>query len=243
MRKIHRFFALCTLLLLLPMAHPAQCNAQQDTCIFELQGYGLYDRYLAIDDMGGGALMGTWHSSSIFDLGIGIEWVSAQRVALNVQGKVKLHTFSKGTLYIVNRYMARYYTGYKMQEFTSAALMGWQNRHWQFELGLCNRWTADLVQRTDGGRNTILEPMNIMFGVEGYLFDASHNWNVGGRWSNYNDFIIERFANWFYSLKGYYQLPHNTRFTAEVGIHPAGSLNLTSSYNGWFMHLGALKKF
>ena len=56
-----------------------------------------------------------------------------------------------------------------------------------------------------------------------------------------HDFIIERVANWFFSTKALYRLPDGTRLYAEVGIHPVGSLNLTASYDGWYLHLGAIK--
>lgn len=108
-------------------------------------------------------------------------------------------------------------------------------------MGLCNRYTAELVQRSNGGMGTVFEPLNVLFAAEGWWNNRldTHPWNVGVRWSNYNDFIIERVANWFFSVKGYYLLHDGTALIAEAGVHPVGSLNLTASYDGFYFHIGA----
>ena len=90
--------------------------------------------------------------------------------------------------------------------------------------------------------------MNVAFAAEGWWQDEACEvavplYNIGLRWSNYNDFIIERVANWFFSLKGYYTMQDGTMLVAEAGLHPVGSLNLTASYDGWWMHLGAVRRF
>ena len=85
----------------------------------------------------------------------------------------------------------------------------------------------------------------MLFGVEYWWHDRQMDsrWNVGLRWSNYNDFVIERVSMWFYSLKGYYQMAENVRLIGEIGLHPVGSLNLTSSYDGWFARVGVSNHF
>jgi acyl-ACP thioesterase len=166
------------------------------------------------------------------------------RIAAKLGGMATLLTTNKGQrLTLENSYLWRHYPSLNMQEFTGALQVGWYARHVNLHLGLCNRYHAELVLRNNGGMGTVLEPMNVMFAAEGWWYNqlAPHQWNVGLRWSNYNDFIIERVANWFFSAKAWYRLPENTAFYAEVGLHPVGSLNLTASYDGWFLHLGAIR--
>lgn len=214
-----------------------------------LKGYGFYDCHLATGGFGGGALLLDWQVAPAFTLGGGIEYASLNRVSARLSGEATLLTTRKGCrLTIENSYLWRQYPDWDRQEFTSALQLGWNAHHAVLHLGLCNRYTADLIQRTDGGAATICEPMNVMFAVEGWWMDEANEvvspmFNIGLRWSNYNDFVIERVANWFFSLKGYYTLPDGTSLTAEVGTHPVGSLNLTASYDGWFCHLGAMRRF
>ena len=209
-------------------------------------GYGFYDYHYATDGVGGGALMADWRVSSTFTLYAGAEYASSNRIAAKLGGVATLLTTSKGQrLTLENSYLWRHYPTLDRQEFTSALQLGWLARHANLHMGLCNRYSAPLVQRSDGGMGTVLEPMNVMFAVEGWWNNQalSQQWNVGLRWSNYNDFVIERVANWFLSAKGFYTLKDGTALTAEVGVHPVGSLNLTASYDGLFMHLGAMRRF
>lgn len=232
-------------LLLLLMATPSAHSQEPDSAShpFTLTGYGLYDFHYATDGIGGGALMLDWQVSPAFKLGIGAEYVSSNRIAAKLGGAATLLTTDNGCLTLENSYLWRHYPSLNMQEFTGALQVGWYARHVNLHLGLCNRYHAELVLRNNGGMGTVLEPMNVMFAAEGWWYNqlAPHQWNVGLRWSNYNDFIIERVANWFFSVKAWYRLPESTAFYAEVGLHPVGSLNLTASYDGWFLHLGAIR--
>ena len=211
-----------------------------------LQGYGFYDFHYATDGIGGGALLLDWPVAQSFTLSAGVEYASSNRIAAKLAGRATLLTTAKKQrLTLENSYLWRHFLSLDLQEFTSALQLGWYARHAALHLGLCNRYFAPLVQRSDGGEATVFEPMNVMFAAEGWWRDQTlpGKWNVGLRWSNYNDFVIERVANWFFSAKGWYLLPYNSVLTIEAGIHPVGSLNLTASYDGWFCHIGALKSF
>lgn len=234
------------LILMLALATPA---IGQETPLpshrLTLTGYGLYDFHYATGDIGGGALQLAWHVSPTFSLEAGAEYASSNRIAAKLSGEATLLTTPQGRrLTLRNSYLWRHFPQLDLQEFTGALQVGWHARHIQLHLGLCNRYTAALIQRSDGGRGTVFEPMNVMFAAEGWWYNllTPHAWNIGLRWSNYNDFIIERVANWFFSAKALYTLPKGADLYAEVGIHPVGSLNLTASYDGWFLHLGATKQ-
>ena len=227
----------------------AMCQTKGDTVKrtnVTLQGYGLYDYHYATDAVGGGALLLDWRVEPVFTLGVGAEYVSSNRISARLSGEAALLTTQKRQrLTLENSYLWRHYPAIDRQEFTSALQLGWRARHVDLHLGLCNRYSAALILRADGGAGTVFEPMNLMFAVEGWWNNQTlpQQWNVGLRWSNYNDFVIECVANWFFSAKGFYTLKDGTALTAEVGVHPVGSLNLTASYDGWYMHLGAMRRF
>ena len=140
--------------------------------------------------------------------------------------------------YIENRYLYRIFTDYHLQEFNAMLTLGYRNAHWNFQLGLCNRYIAEIPLRKNGGEGVIFEPMNVVFKVEGNLFDQNHPWNIGAGVSNYREFIIERFTLFYYNIHGYYDLTTQWRLVGEVGLHPAGVLNLSSQFNGFFINLG-----
>ena len=175
-----------------------------------------------------------------FRMGIGYQATLHERHSINLLWQTDLLNTKKGTLYLENRYLYRVFPNYNMQEFNGLLDLGWENTHWNFQFGLCNRYIAEIPLRINGGMGTILEPMNVTFCVEGYLFDQQHPWNIGGRISNYRDFVIERFTLFFYSINGYYYLNDGLCLTAEAGVHPSGVLNLSAQYNGWFCNLGII---
>lgn len=208
-----------------------------------LTGYGFYDMHYATGSVGGAALLLDWHVAPAFRLGGGIEYASSNRIAARLSGEATLLTTAKKQrLTLENSYLWRHFPSLNIQEFTGALQVGWHARHVDLKMGLCNRYIAELVQRDNGGMGTIFEPMNVMFAVEGWWNNSlePQKWNAGLRWSNYNDFIIERVANWFFSAKGFYAITDKTVLMAEVGAHPAGSLNLTASNDGWFMKIGGI---
>ena len=151
----------------------------------------------------------------------------------------------KGLFYIENRYLYRRFKDFGLQEFNGMFCLGYRNTHWDFKLGLYNRYIAEIPLRKDGGMGTILEPMNVVFDIQYQLFSEYDNfsreynkWNIGAGISNQREFIIERVTLFFYTLNGYFAIDEHWRIVGEAGLHPSGILNLSSQYNGYFINLG-----
>ncbi len=207
-----------------------------------LRTYGEYDYTRTSGSSASWAFLGDYQLANNFNIGLGYQVTTLGRHAINLQWQVKLLQAQCGTLYLENRYLYRLFPNYKLQEFNALVDLGWRNRHFNFQLGLANRYTAPIPLRLNGGMETVFEPMNVTFCVEGNLFDQQHPWNLGARVSNYRDFVIERFTLFFYSLNGYYDFGNGLRLTAEAGLHPCGVLNLSSQYNGWYGNVGLIWK-
>ena len=207
-----------------------------------LQTYGEYDYTRTSGHSASLALKGDYRMAENFNIGLGFQATTLSRYSLNLQYQVNLLKARCGTLYLENRYLYRLFTNYDLQEFNGVLDLGWRNRHFNFQLGLTNRYTAPIPLRKNGGMETVFEPMNVTFCVEGNLFDQEHPWNVGARVANYRDFVIERFTLFFYSVNGYYDLGNGLRLTAEAGLHPSGVLNLSAQYNGWYGNVGLIWK-
>ena len=207
-----------------------------------LKTYGEYDYTLASGHSGSWAVMGDYQLANNFNIGLGYQVTTFNRHAYNLQYQVVLLRAKSGTLYLENRYLHRFYPNFNLQEFNAVLDLGWRNRHFNFQLGLTNRFTAPIPLRKNGGMDVIFEPMNVTFCIEGNIFDQTHPWNLGARVSNYRDFIIERFTLFFYSVNGYYDFGNGLRIIAEVGLHPCGVLNLSAQYNGMYGNVGLIWK-
>lgn len=178
-----------------------------------------------------------------FRMGLGIHASTQNHFDLNFAYQVDVIRAKRGTLFLENRYLYRYFNGYKLQEFNALLNVGYRNIHWVFKLGLCNRFIAEVPLRKNGGESIVFEPMNIVFDVEYNLFSQDHNWNVGAGISNTREFVVERFTLFYYNLHGYYNLNEHSRLNAELGIHPSGILNLTAQPNGLYFNVGYVYNF
>ena len=207
-----------------------------------LRTYGEYDYTRTSGSSAAWAVLGDYQLANNFNIGLGYQVTTFNRHAINLQWQTQLLQAECGTLYLENRYLYRLYPNYDLQEFNGVLDLGWRNRHFNFQLGLTNRYTAPIPLRKNGGMDVTFEPMNVTFCIEGNLFDQQHSWNLGARVSNYRDFVIERFTLFFYSVNGYYDFGNGLRLTSELGLHPCGVLNLSSQYNGWYGNVGLIWK-
>ena len=207
-----------------------------------LRAYTEYDYNRTNGSRGNFAIASDFQLAKNFHFDLGFQLGTQNRYALNLAYQMDLWNAQKGTLYLENRYLYRLFPSYKLQEFNALLDLGWKNRHWNFQLGLCNRYIAEIPLRVNGGESIVFEPMNVVFNIEGNLFDQNHSWNIGCGISNYREFIIERVTLFYYTMHGYYDLNDQWRLTGEAGLHPAGVLNLSSQYNGFFFNIGCTYK-
>ena len=207
-----------------------------------LQTYAEYDYTRTSGSSASLALKGNYQLADNFNIGLGYHGTTMNRHSINLQFQVDLLKAKSGILYLENRYLYRLFPNYNLQEFNGVLDLGWRSRHFNFQLGLTNRYTAPIPLRQNGGMDVVFEPMNVTFCVEANLFDQQHPWNLGARIANYRDFVIERFTLFFYSVNGYYDFGNGLRITAEAGVHPSGVLNLSAQYNGWFGNVGLIWK-
>lgn len=177
------------------------------------------------------------------NVGMGLKLGSRGSYSFDVKLSTLLFDMKRGELFLENRYLYRLFPKYDIQEFTALLNLAYVSNHLKFHFGLFNRYYGAIPLRKDGGSATIFEPMNVAFAIEAMLFKPSHHWNISARFSNFRDFCIERFTSFFYSLNGYYDIKENICLDAELGLHPAGSLNLTSQPNGFFIKVGMIYKF
>lgn len=208
-----------------------------------IRAYGEYDYNRTEKSIGNFVVAADFQLAPNFHLDLGLQASTQNRYALNIAYQVDLLKTGKGTLFLENRYLYRIFPSYKMQEFNAMLNAGYRNTHWVFKLGLCSRYIAEIPLRKNGGEGIVFEPMNVSFDIEYNLFAQDHPWNIGCGISNYREFIIERFTLFYYTLHGYYDINDQWRLNAEAGLHPAGVLNLSSQYNGFFFNLGCTFKY
>ena len=119
-----------------------------------LRTYGEYDYTRTSGSSASFAFLGNYQLANNFNMGVGFQASTLNRYSLNLQYQVNLLKAQCGTLYLENRYLYRLFPQYKLQEFNALLDLGWRNRHFNFQLGLTNRFTAPIPLRKNGGMET-----------------------------------------------------------------------------------------
>ena len=203
-----------------------------------LKAYAEYDYYRTNKKGFAMSVVSDYQLADNFNIGLGFQASATNRYAIDLRGQVNFLKVEKGRLYVENRYLYRIFPSYGIQEFNALLDIGWQCQHFNVQLGLCNRYTADIPLRNEGGMGTIFEPMNVMFNVQYHVFRDDHRWNIGLGISNQHDFMIERFTLFFYTIDGYFNINDNWQLLGDFTLHPCGVLNLSAQFDGFRVKFG-----
>lgn len=228
-----RFVWFFLLLIVVPFnLSPAQ--EKGDICVTPLVGYGYNYSYGSTVNL---AAMIDWYAAGNFSITGGLQANTGSIYSALVKGKVEF-CLSKGILFIENRYLYNTFYNDNTQEFVSGLSLGYNNRHWKFQLGYSNRFFTQITRVNGDIRSYIVEPVNILYNIEGHLFDSNHPWNIGARLSNIDYFTIERFSSPMVMLLSHCKLTSSTSLFLDTGLRPAGNYNLSSNFWGCFIRIG-----
>lgn len=140
------------------------------------------------------------------------------------------------SFYLENRYLDRWFARNETQEYTLALSAGFQNFHWKFQFGLYGKFFG--AMGNDSGGGLLFEPWGIIYLGEGKVFRDDHCWNIGGRMSNVNYFMIERVTMPLFTLFGDADVGEKMRIFAEVTAHPSGVFNMQVQFYGIMTQVG-----
>lgn len=144
--------------------------------------------------------------------------------------------------YIENRYLGRWFARNYSQEYTMALSLGFLNYHWKFQLGVYGKWFG-AMGKDSSGSPFLFEPWGIIYLGEGKVFRDDHSWNIGGRISNVNYFIIERLSGPMFTLFGDARVSEKVKIFAEVTAHPSGVFNIQAQFYEIFTQIGVKYKW
>ena len=174
-----------------------------------LRSYVDYE-YTRTEGSGGAlAVFGDYQLNEYFTAGLGLKGKIGYPLAINLYWQADLLHAKSGTLYLENRYLYRLFPNLNLQEFNGLLDFGWENRHFNFQLGLCNRYIAEIPLRKDG----ILVSDNVL--QDGDIIESKY------AITRRNRTIHTRMRDYLYELK------HNDQLT--TAIMPVGD-GITVSY-------------
>jgi hypothetical protein len=84
----------------------------------------------------------------------------------------------------------------------------------------------------------IIEPLDFLYRIEGSVRKMSSNWNLSLRFSNFDEFQMERWQQPMVTLIGKYNILKNLSLSLDAGIKPSGVFHIAANYYEFFLQAG-----
>lgn len=174
-----------------------------------------------------------------FSLHCGLQANTANIYSVSAKGTVDL-PLKKGKLFIENRYLYRAIVRNNFQEMNAGISLGYRAKYWKIQGGYHTKFFTQLDTKGGDMYSVVFEPFGVMYLLEAQVFKPEHIWNIGGRVSNFDHFIMERFGNPIFTVFGNYSMNEKVKFIAETGVRPSGITNFNANFWGYFLQIGIL---
>lgn len=161
----------------------------------------------------------------------GVELSTTNSYAASLSEHYSFYSSGKGLFYFENRYLARFFPNIRTQEHSFAFSGGYSNPYIDLFLGLHVKLFGSK------GEYLFYFP-DFIYKIEATIFPKSHFWNIGGRVSNADYFIIERYNMPRFSLFGNCKISPKCELFGVCSIIPAGVFNISAQFWGLTSKIG-----
>lgn len=162
-----------------------------------------------------------------FALRGGVNLQSANIYAVTLAGKIRFG-LPVGYLFINNDYLYKILVRNHTQQIAVSLSLGYTMDYVSVRVGACSNFFSDLPQKN--ATKWIIEPFDLLYDIQAFVFRPSHSWNLGFKVSNIDYFLWEHFTNPRFSLLGKVSLTERLNFDAELGCMPVGMFNAAASF-------------
>lgn len=172
-----------------------------------------------------------------FSINGGLQANTANIYSISAKGTVGI-PLKIGKLYIENRYLYKIIQRINFQEMNAAISLGYAAKYWKIQAGFNTKFYG--LMNESNNNSIIFEPFNVLYLLEGTVFKPDHIWNIGGRVSNFDHFIMERFGNPIFTVFGHYTISEKIKLVTETGVRPSGITNINANFWGYYLQIGML---
>ncbi len=164
-----------------------------------------------------------------FTLHGGINLQTANVYAATLGGRVRFG-LPIGHIFIDNEYLYKALVRNHTQQLCAALSVGYAMDYVSVRAGLFSKYFCALPSEKYGKSAAVIEPFNLLYEVQAFIFRPTHKWNLGLKVSNVDYFQWEHPTDPCVSLLGNCQLTERLRFVSEFGCRPAGIFNIAANF-------------
>lgn len=209
----------------------------QEKSFFSLQPIVEYGYNYTHQNYGCVDVLADFRVANNVSLHCGLQGNTANLYSVVAKGTIDF-PLKKGALFIENRYLYKAIVRNNIQELNMGISLGYRATYWKIQGGYCNRFFTQLVQKNKDLYSIVFQPFGVMYLIEANVFKPEHTWNIGGRVSNFDYFIMERIGYPIFTLFCTYSLNKKCQWITAAGVRPSGITNGNANFWGFFLQSG-----
>lgn len=149
-------------------------------------------------------------------------------VALNLRPKFPLR---HGELFLETRLLYKAIARNQIHDFVGGISLGYRMDYFQIQIGGAGRMMATMHQDWHSNHQLDFEPV-MQYALEVFVRPQKSPWNLSFRFTNFDDWQVERFFQPLFMLNSYVTLAPNWRLLMRVECKPTGMFHLNASFYG-----------
>ena len=217
-------------------------SAHSQTVPYSITAMGEYAYNTTYGHQSGLDLLGYLPVSSHFDISPALQTSTANVHTAAVQARA-LFPLGPGDLYLKNRIIFRAVARSGMYDLSAGLSLGYDWDYVEAEFGMFSRFVDTFGRDIHSTDETLCEPFNLLYRIEGRLRPKTSRWNAVLSVSNADLFQLERMWQPIFSLGGRYSITERVGLRLDAVLKPAGMFHLNAEFYSIAVRAGATITF
>ncbi|MBR1809107.1 MAG: hypothetical protein IJ776_06945 [Paludibacteraceae bacterium] len=148
-----------------------------------------------------------------------------------------------GEMYLDTRLLYKAVARNRTHEFAAALGLGYRMDYVDVQLGVYSRFLMDFGYRWHSEDEIVAEPFGFLYSIEVFVRPRTSNWNLSLRFSDTDDYQIERLWQPLFMIGGRYSPIERLSVLLQAQCKPTGMFHLNASFYGAVVRAGISYRF
>jgi hypothetical protein len=153
----------------------------------------------------------------------------------------KYRVCRQGEIVLRNQYQYNVYVSDNMQSFNIVLMAAFDHDYFYAGIGTLSQFFF-MLKQDKTHNNSLIEPIDIAYDLQGRIFPKHHNWNIGLQITNIRPFSSESYFSPNFIISGYLDVLRSDsgrmRANMKCGLQPTGILSIAAHYYEFYITAG-----
>ena len=208
----------------------------------ELRAFGAYGYNYTWSHYGNLDLWTRVGLNKHFELDGAVQLSTANVYTLSLDAR-PLFPLPVGEMYLDTRLLYKAVVRSRTHEMSAALGLGYRMDYVDVQLGVYSRFLMDFDYRWHSEDEIVAEPFGFLYSIEVFVRPQSSNWNLSFRFSDTDDYQIERLWQPLFMIGGRYSPTDRLSVLLQAQCKPTGMFHLNASFYGAVVRAGISYRF